>query len=146
MKIFLSYILLFLYTLTCTGSSVYMHMCDKGSIFIVQSEQENADAACPLCDKASSHTEKTSAKEHSCGTQDDCCNDVKVDLKKADNSIENAPATLAFLSLSPAIVTLHWIVLFPQEITSAPQATETSAVPLFATASPPYLIHCNFRI
>jgi len=142
MKIFLSYILLFLYTLTCTGSSVYMHLCGKGSIAIVQVQQPLSEKKCPLCAK----TEKKSAAKHACSDQSDCCKDVKIDLKKGHQEIENTANAPSFIALSPAVITLHWILLVPQETTECMPSAAFQPPPQLASASPPYLIHCNFRI
>lgn len=145
MKIFLSYILLFFYTLTCTGSSVYMHLCSKGSFVLSQTGEQTAKS-CPLCNKHKEDAGEQETAEHSCGEQSDCCKDVKIDLKKGDQEIENASSTVSFLTLSPTIATLHWIIAVPQETTdlSSPQAIDSS--PPLVTTNPPYLIHCNFRI
>lgn len=142
MKIFLSYILLFLYTLTCTGSSVYMHLCGKGSIAIIQVQQPASEKECPLCAK----TEKKSAAKHACSDKDDCCKDVKLDLKKGNQEIESTANSPTFLALSPAVITLYWIMLVPQEASAITQSTVSQPPPQLASASPPYLIHCNFRI
>lgn len=146
MKIFLSYMLLFLYTLTCTGSSVYMHLCKNGSIAIVHSEQLSTEGSCLLCDKSDKHSENQTRKEHRCGDQSDCCKDVRIDLKKGNQEIENSSNAPSFLTLSPAITTLHWILLVPAETTAITSTPELQSSQQLASSSPPYLVHCNFRI
>lgn len=146
MKICLSYILLFFYTLTCAGSSVYMHFCDKGSVMITEASAQEPAQHCPLCTKENKHAEEQKMHEQGCGDQNDCCKDYKIDLKKGDHEVENASNALSFLSLSPAVATLHWIILVPQETNSTTEHLQIDSSPAVVTTSPPYLIHCNFRI
>jgi len=119
-----------------------MHLCGKGSIAIVQAQQPFSEKKCPLCAK----TEKQSAAEHACSDKGDCCKDVKLDLKKGNQEMESAANAPTFLALSPTVITLHWILLVPQETKATIQSAASQPPPQLASASPPYLIHCNFRI
>ncbi|QBQ42394.1 hypothetical protein E2P86_15055 [Sphingobacterium psychroaquaticum] len=140
-KTFVTYLLLFFYALTSTGASVYMHQCHGGTVLVTQDNIEEHHKKCPLCNA------EGETKPHACDKgKADCCKDIKLDLKKSKDDAENTHASLAFLSLSPAIITLHWIlsVQYSADQEIAPKQVDTTK--LLVSSSPTYLKHCNFRI
>lgn len=123
-----------------------MHFC-HGSVVSIKEAAKQAHEHCPMC--ASQKTDKrTNETNHSCNMgEQDCCNDVAIDLKKSDVLAEKAATGLSFLNLSPAITTLYWIQLFQVAISTPNNTTKPNIQPgLVAYKPPTYLIHCTFLI
>ncbi len=125
-----------------------MHLCRSSSNLIIQDNNETVPQTCPFCKENSEKTTKQDTKEQSCCTteQSDCCHDIKLDLKKGDQDNENAPTVYSFFSLSPATITLFWIIGFQRETKSLDTPDSGNNTLLVSTNSPPYLKHCNLRI
>ncbi|MFD1768502.1 hypothetical protein [Sphingobacterium suaedae] len=119
-----------------------MHLCHGETVWITQNKNKEQDS-CPICNQSS---EDEPASTLCSDEQHDCCQDIQVDLKKGEQGAENRTATLSFLALSPAVLTLHWITvchLLPQdESWIIVDRTERTAY----SSPPPYLMHRNFRI
>lgn len=145
MKVLVSYILLFFYVLTCTGGSVYMHHCNGGTLHISKEDASDAHKKCPMC--AENH-KKERVDDKSCKMDEagSCCKDIKIDLKKSNDDAENAQHAPNFIGLSPATMTLFWILTFHVSIDNNVQPATIEAPHLLASTNPTYLIHCNFRI
>lgn len=144
MKVLLAYILLFLYTLTCTGASVYMHHCSAGAFTL---SQESSTTNCPLCKKMhNKQQDDQKTNKHACADKDDCCKDLKIDLKKGQQDTENAANAFSFVSLAPAIATIHWIINFQSECAGRTLGEIRDNTSAHNATSPPYLKHCSFRI
>lgn len=147
MRGLIAYILLFFYTVTCSGATVYMHFCHGTPVLSIQ-EQESiaAHKQCPMCAEHPGHATE-SHENHNCDTtgQHDCCKDVKIELKKL--KAENSATALSFLNFSPAITSVYWVSLFQQFIGTHSPGNKPELPKLLAWHHPPtYLIHCNFRI
>ncbi len=143
MRAFLASILLFFYTLTCIGTTVNMHQCHGGTIFILQENVENHHENCPLCHDH----EKESASSHICdNTSEKCCKDIQIDLKKSQEEVENVQTLLSFPTISPAILTLVWISAFHSDVETTTSSTPPDRLSAILPSNPTYLIHCNFRI
>lgn len=145
MRVFLSSIILFFYTLTCTGTPVYMHQCHGGSLVMLQDKVEEHHKSCPVCQKHE-HLKGISSS-HDCDEGDGtCCKDIRIDLKKGQEEVESAPSTFSFSTLSPATLSIIWLVVF-QPYTDTKKTNIPLDQPRLAKRSTPtYLLHCNFRI
>lgn len=145
MKVLVSYILLFFYVLTCTGGSVYMHQCNGGSIHITKEDAADMHKSCPMC--AEQH-KNNKVDANTCPMDEDrsCCKDIKIDLKKSNDDAEHAQHAPVFLGLSPATITLFWIISFQISSESNLNPPTIEAPHLLASTNPTYLILCNFRI
>lgn len=146
MRAFLSSILLFFYTLTCTGATVYMHQCHEGSLLMLQEHADEHHQTCPICIE---HEQEQETSSHACDTAgEDCCKDFKIDLKRGQGQeeIESAPSPFNMMTLSPTTLSILWIVVFQpyldtQKLTVAPDHSLQAK-----RSTPTYLLHCNFRI
>lgn len=145
MRALLSCIILFFYTLTCTGATVYMHQCHGGSLIMLQDNVENHHNTCLIC-LEHEHEEEPSSS-HTCAIEgDDCCKDIQIDLKKAQEEVENASPSFNLTTLSPATLSILWIVVFqPYFDTQKPNSRPNPSF-LAKQSTPTYLLHCNFRI
>ncbi|PRD54386.1 hypothetical protein C5749_13070 [Sphingobacterium gobiense] len=145
MRAFLSSIVLFFYMLTCTGATIYMHQCHGGSLIMLQDKADEHHQSCPIC--MDHGHEKEASSSHACNTEgDDCCKDIKIDLKKGQEKVESTPAAFSFLTLSPATLSIIWIVVFQPHFDTQKASTGPSQFSLAKRSTPTYLLHCNFRI
>lgn len=145
MRAFLSCIILFFYTLTCTGATVYMHQCHGGSLVMLQENAENHHKTCPICIEHEHEQEASSS--HSCNTEeDDCCKDIQIDLKKAQEEVETAPSSFNLMTLSPATLSILWLVVFQPHFDTQKRNSKPHPSFLAKRSTPTYLLHCNFRI
>lgn len=145
MRAFLSSLILFFYTLTCTGATVYMHQCHGGSFVMLQENAEEHHQSCPIC--LDHEDEKTSSSSHSCDMKgDNCCKDIKIDLKKGQEEVESTLSSFNFMTLSPATLSLIWIVVFQPHFDTQKTNTGFGRLLLAKQTTPTYLLHCNFRI
>ncbi len=145
MRAFLSSIILFFYTLTCTGMTVYMHQCHGGSFVMLQDNVEKHHQSCPVC--LDQEHETASKSSHACDMEgDDCCKDIKIDLKKGQEEVESTPSSLNFMTLSPATLSIIWIVVLQPHFDA--QKINVGPDPFLLTkqSTPTYLLHCNFRV
>src|SRR5690606_32015044 len=129
MRAFIASILLFFYALTSTGATVYMHQCHGTKVFLWEEEIESHHANCAMClehhqeqEDATCHQSHDGECDH---TTTDCCKDIVLDLKKSQEEVESAPTLLSFLSISPATLTIFWIVAFHADI----EITEPTGIP-----------------
>jgi len=144
MRVFFASILLFCYALTCIGATVNMHRCHGNTMLALQegAESQSFHDICPLCQKHETQT------PHGCDSksEEDCCQDVRIDLTKDRDEAENVQASAALPVLSPAVITLAWIMaLRPgtgQNLSAFPPDRLSARPP----SVPTYLAHCNFRI
>ncbi|HLS95389.1 MAG TPA: hypothetical protein VK017_07495 [Sphingobacterium sp.] len=148
MRALFAYILLFFYTVTSTGASVYMHLCHGQKAFITEVAAERNHAPCPVChhEGGKQATDQQHTNTDCCDDGNNCCQDIRVDLSKGEQNTENAPAQASFLTLSPATLTLHWIVAYFSDAYQPIAGFDPPNKELLAYSNPPYLIHCNFRI
>ena len=142
MKILLSYLLLFFYTLTSIGASVYMHQCHGNIISITSEGSATAVEDYHKCKKHLQESSSSSCPQH----DSNCCKDIKIDLKKSTDDAEHTQLSASFLGLSPAIITLFWITTLYEVPENVIFHARKSSPHVLATTNPTYLIHCNFRI
>lgn len=147
MRVLIAYILLFFYTVTCSGATVYMHFCHGTSDVSIQGQSLKERQNCTMClqHKGNDHNDQMS---HTCDLAlQTCCKDITLELKKSDNEAENTAAIFSFFNLAPAITTIYWISIFQNFIVNPDNLEKTySEKPLVAYKPPTYLFHCNFRI
>ena len=147
MRTLIAYILLFLYTVTCSGATVYMHFCHGTSDVSILGDRVEEEQNCTMCLEHKGDDNEVQLS-HTCdmGPQS-CCKDITLELKKSDSEAENTAAIFSFFNLSPAITTIYWISLFQDFIINPDSLKETySEKTLVAYKPPTYLFHCNFRI
>lgn len=145
MRAFLSSIILFFYTLTCTGATVYMHQCHGGSLVMLQDNAEEHHQSCPIC--LDHQHEKKSSPSPACDMEgDDCCKDIKIDLKKGQEEVESTPSAFNFMTWSPATLSIIWLVVFQPHFDTKKINTGADQFLLAKQSTPTYLLHCNFRI
>jgi len=139
MKKIALFIGLFFYLLAASGASLHLHFCKGETKSVSLSESHNAD--CPLCAKS---TKKTQKHCHEAGS----CKDVKIEAKKVDQ-FSRITQNLDFNSLSPAIITLHWILNyyhFSAEEDNCSNLKNTDWVSTHTQSPPVFILNQNFRI
>lgn len=146
MKIIFAYILLILYAVTCTGATVYMHRCEEGALIVFDTKENLISDNCPHCAEPESGEESDQDAPTACHEKENCCSEIVLDLRKSETEMENASNMLPLFSTSPAILTLFWIVPIPNSKTLISNPAVSRSPLASVTASPPYLVHCNFRI
>ncbi|KGE15207.1 hypothetical protein [Sphingobacterium deserti] len=146
MKIIFAYILLILYAATCTGMTVYMHRCQEGALIAFDTKKDLIHDSCPHCAESESAEESHQDAPTACHEKENCCSEIVLDLRKSETKMENASNMLPLFSTSPAILTLFWIVPIPDSKTIISNAADFRSPLASVAASPPYLVHCNFRI
>ena len=146
MRAILSSIILFFYTLTCTGMTVYMHQCHAGSFVLLAEDVENHHQNCPVC--AQHGDEKAKVSPHACDIEaDNCCKDIKIDLTKGQEEVESTTSSFNLTLLSPATLSIIWLaVLQPHFDELKTQQSRSDKYLLSTRTAPTYLLHCNFRI
>jgi len=120
--------------------------------------QENAPShhqSCPICldhhhgeDSSTDSCDMTDSEDHCCDEdgKDDCCKDIQIDLKKGQEEVESTPSPFNTMTLSPATLSIIWIVLFQPYADTIPEVNGQEHAILARQAPPTYLLHCNFRI
>ena len=146
MKVFVAYILMILYAVTCTGATVYMHRCQQGDLIVVKTQKESMRDSCPHCVESADAEDKSKDAQTDCHEEENCCSEVVLDLRKGETKMENASNMLPLFTNSPAILTLFWILPIPDSDVLISQSPVFRFSLASVTASPPYLVHCNFRI
>ncbi|TDS15886.1 hypothetical protein [Sphingobacterium paludis] len=146
MKVFVAYIMMVLYAVTCTGATVYMHRCQEGDLIVLKTKKESMPDACPHCMESEGCAENSNDTQTDCHEKENCCSEIVLDLRKGETKMENASNMLPLFTTSPAILTLFWILPIPDSNDHVFQAPVFQSSPTSVTDSPPYLIHCNFRI
>src|SRR5690606_30011615 len=142
---YLASINLFIDTLTWTGATVYMHQCHRGSLVMLQENAENHHKTCPIC--IEHEHEQGASSSHSCNTEeDDCCKDIQIDLKKAQEEVETAPSSFNLMTLSPATLSILWLVVFQPPFDSQKRNSKPHPSFLAKLSTHNYLLHFNFRI
>jgi len=106
---------------------------------------EKHHQSCPVCLDHEHETASTSS--HACDMDgDDCCKDIKIDLKKGQEEVESTPSSLHFMTLSPATLSIIWLVVFQPHFDTQKINTGPDLSLLTKQSTPTYLLHCNFRI
>jgi len=110
--------------------------------------QDNADEHHQSCSICLDHEhEKESSSSHVCDVdKDDCCRDIKIDLKKGQEEVESTPSSFNFMTLSPATLSIIWLVVFQPHYDTQKINTGSDQLLLAKRSTPTYLLHCNFRI
>ncbi len=122
-----------------------MHFCQGNPFVSIQDESNQAQQSCPMCLKDIDHHNAPPETPLCDDGQEDCCKDIKIELKKL--KAENSAMTLSFFNLSPAITPISWASLFQQFIAPSSRESEPAFQRVIVAYKPPtYLIHCNFRI
>ena len=143
MRLWLSSIILFFYTLTCTGATVYMHQCHGGSLVMLQDSAGAHHKNCPVCQD---HEQEDTTSSHTCSAEEgSCCKDFKIDLKKGQEEVEST-ASFNIMTLSPATLSIIWLVVFNPHLDSQQLAVCPEQLIITKKSPPSYLLHCNFRI
>lgn len=112
---------------------------------MLQDNAENHHKTCPIC-LEHEHAQESSPS-HACDVDgEDCCKDIQIDLKKAQEEVENASSAFNFMTLSPATLSILWLVVFQPHFDT--QKFDNRPRPSFLAkrSTPTYLLHCNFRI
>ncbi len=130
---------LFFYLLSASGASLHLHLCQGKTQSVSLTERH--DAACPLCAKS---TKKHQKHCHETGS----CKDVKIEAQKIDH-FSRVSQNLDFNNLSPAIITLHWILNYYHFSVDeeSPSNLRINVLALTNRQNPPFFIlNQNFRI
>jgi len=139
MKKIALFIGLFFYLLAASGASLHLHFCQGETKSVSLTETHNAD--CPLCAKSAKKHQKHC---HETGS----CKDVKIEAQKVDH-FSRVTQNLDFNNLSPAIITLHWILNyyhFSGEEDSIPKLKDTNFASSNRQTHPVFILNQNFRI
>lgn len=146
-----SIFLLFIYSLTSTGATVYIHSCGQNAQISIFEKQTNS-ADCTFC-TGDHHSCCIEAQDMmtedilACTHEHSCCTDVRVELS---NGEEQALTSLFkdFDTLSPAEFIIPWIIVFHHALFDASASAKPAVATFAATTTFPntYLVNCNFRI
>jgi len=143
MRSFFASILLFCYALTCIGATVNMHRCHGNTMLTLQESAEGLHDSCPLCQKHEAQT------PHACDTDagsESCCQDVRIDLTKDRDEVENVQASTGLPVLSPAVIALAWILAIHPGRERNVCVFPPDGISERSPSAPAYLVLCNFRI
>lgn len=139
MKKIALFIGLFFYLLAASGASLHLHFCQGETKSVSLSESDNMD--CPLCAKSAKKHQKHC---HETGS----CKDVKIEAQKVDH-FSRVTQNLDFNNLSPAIITLHWILSYYQfsgEEDGFSKLKDTNFASNNRQNPPVFILNQNFRI
>lgn len=171
MRKFWAILVLLVYTLSATGTSVSMHFCCGKIGQLIINNEANDQEVCPLCLKSGHKKESTpfaglandrdcklcnrdgKSMEHDCGdgfcdhvNGETGCKNVAVDTKDATNphiaKYEHQEAATPF----PAEAIIYWI----QDLSLLPVIENkrifTNASPPIVSKAPIFVIHCTYLI
>ena len=130
---------LFFYLLAASGASLHLHFCQGQAQSVSLSQEQHI--ACPLCSKPDKEQRKHC---HETGS----CKDVRVEAQKVDH-FNRVSQHLDFNGLSPAVITLHWILNYyhfsaEEDGSSDLKLNESSFTKRY---NPPvFILNQNFRI
>jgi len=138
MKHVIAILLVFLYSLSATGATFYMHLCNGETHAIGFDKAIVSHLECPLCQerKLSCHADENKS-----------CKDVQVRVDKLDQNYNLKDTQHSLNECGPAIVVLHWIPTAFNIWASAKQHNRAQLYQQIPYTEPPgFLLNCNFRI
>lgn len=145
MRALYAYILLFFYTLTCTGTTVYMHSCSGQAAISISQDASEQGTSCPLCTEQKQVQPKAA---NSCPMDDtSCCSEVKVNFTKNQEDAEQSQINFPAFSFVAPIAKIYWM-LSSYTILEQPAINTLDDSPkvLVSSHPPTYLLHRNFRL
>lgn len=145
MRVVFAYFLLFFYTITSVGATVYMHQCQGNSLISIENKHTDINHSCPLCLPNDAETKTPTADCHP--QQEGCCNTLVFHLDYKKNDTKQLIGTSSLISIAPPVTTLYRLLVNTSKITdSYPKQYGNSPKLLASSKAPLYLACCNFRI